>query len=275
MLRFLYRCVLRAHPASFRQRFADEMLSIYDQAEGKLSAAKLLVDGVISLLRQWALRPEFWQEAPPALAATGGAPLFYTFDNPKPRTAALFYGALLSAMVLNGVCWTMGYAWNHPRFMDIRPGYGPAGRVPASQLISRPLRRSPAAAEPPLSTDAGRVLLVFKSPVRVRSAAPSEGAAGGAALSTTRMVSIDLQAYSGTYVTASAKPVEVLITVEAGRLYVEFPGEVSGFFGPASLTRFVAADVPDCWIEFVANSDGVIDRAEVYCRGEHVTALRR
>lgn len=274
MLRFLYRCVLRAHPAYFRQRFAGEMLSIFDETAGTLPAAKLFVDGVISLLRQWALRPEFWQEAPPALAATGSAPLFYTFENPKPRTVALFYGALLSAMVLNGVCWTMGYAWNHPRFMDIRPGYGPAGRVPESKLISRPLRRSLTAPQPPLSTDAGRVLLVFNSPVRVRSAAPPESANAGAALSTPRMVSIELQAYAGTYVSASAKPVEVLITVEAGRLYVEFPGEVSGFFGPASLTRFVAADVPDCWIEFAANSDGIIDRAEVYCRGKHVTALR-
>jgi hypothetical protein len=273
MFRFLYRCVLRAHPTYFRQRFADEMLSIFDQAEGKLPAAKLLVDGVISLLRQWALRPEFWQEAPPALAPTGGAPFFYTFENPKPRTVALFYGALLSAMVLNGVCWTMGYAWNHPRFMDIRPGYGPAGRVPESQLIARPLRRSLVAPEPPLSSDAGRVLLVFKS-ARARSGAPPESATAGAALSTPRMVSIELQAYAGTYVSASAKPVEILITVEAGRLYVEFPGEVRGFFGPASWTRFVAADVPDCWIEFVANTDGIIDRAELHCRGKHITALR-
>jgi len=178
-------------------------------------------------------------------------------------------------MVLNGVCWTMGYAWNHPRFMDIRPGYGPAGRVPESKLISRSFRRSPAAAEPPLSTDAGRVLLVFKSPVRMRSAAPSEGAAGGATLSTPRMVSIELQAYAGTYVGASANPVEVLITVEAGRLYVEFPGEVRGFFGPVSLTRFVAADVPDCWIEFAANGDEIIDRAELHCRGKQITVFRR
>jgi len=275
MLRFLYRGVLRVHPACFRQRFADEMLSIFDQAEGKLPAAKLLLDGVISALRQWALRPEFWEEAPPALAATGGAPLFYTFENPKPQTAALLYGALLSAMVLNGVCWTMGYAWNHPRYMEIRPGYGPAGRVPESKLISRPLPRSPAAAEPPLSTDVGRVLLVFKSPARANSRTPSESVAGGAALSTPRMVSLDLQAYAGTYISASAKPVEVLVTVEAGRLYVEFPGEVRGFFGPASLTRFVAADLPECWIEFAANRDGIVDRAELYCRGEHVTALRR
>jgi hypothetical protein len=88
------------------------------------------------------------------------------------------------------------------------------------------------------------------------------------------MVSIDLQAYAGTYVSTSARPVEILITVEAGRLYVEYPGEVRGFFGPISLARFVAADVPECWIEFAANSDEIIDRAEVYCRGKHVTAFR-
>jgi hypothetical protein len=273
MLRSLYRCVLSAHPAYFRRRFADEMLSIFDQADGKLSAAKLLVDGVTSLLRQWALRPEFW-EAPPAHAAAGDAPLFCSLENPKPRTAALVYGVLLSGLALNGVCWTMGYAWNHPTFMDIRPGYGPAGRVPESKLVSRPLHRSTAAPEPQLSTDAGRLLLVFKSPARPHSAAPSEGAVSGAPLSTPRLVSIDLQAYAGTYVSASAKPVEILITVAAGRLYVEFPGEVRGFFGPTSLARFVAADVPECWIEFAASSDGIIDRAEVYCRGEHVTALR-
>ena len=101
MLRSLYRCVLSAHPAYFRRRFADEMLSIFDQADGKLSAAKLLVDGVTSLLRQWALRPEFW-EAPPAHAAAGDAPLFCSLENPKPRTAALVYGVLLSGLALNG-----------------------------------------------------------------------------------------------------------------------------------------------------------------------------
>src|SRR5215472_15707880 len=129
MLRFLYRCVLDIHPSYFRHRFADEMLSIFDQAEGKLAELRLLVDSILSLFRQWTLRPEFWEERAPGVAAEG-VPVFYTFEHSRLRTEALVYGVLLSAFVLNGVCWTMGDAWNHPIFMDIRPGYGPAGKVP-------------------------------------------------------------------------------------------------------------------------------------------------
>jgi hypothetical protein len=68
MFRHLYHFVVLAHPASFRQRFGEEMLSIFDQSEGKLSRVGLLADGVVSLLRQWALRPDFLQET----AATAG-----------------------------------------------------------------------------------------------------------------------------------------------------------------------------------------------------------
>lgn len=275
MLRFLYRCVLRAHPGYFRQRFADEMMSVFDQTRGRLDPARLLVDGVISLLRQWGLRSEFW-DAPAGHVIADGAPLFYTFENPKPRTTALVYGALLSALVLNGVCWAMGYAWNHPRFMDIRPGYGPAGRVPESKLISRSIRRSTVAAEPPLSIDAGRVLLVFKSPAHAHSAAqPSGEATAGQALYASPGSGIDLQSYAGTYVTDSASATSVLITVEDGKLRVEVPREFQGFFLPESATTFIAVDVPDCRVEFATNGDGTVHRLVIYKGGLRITALRR
>src|ERR1700757_4844079 len=118
MLRFIYRCVLRAHPAWFRERFSDEMLSIFDETQGPLAAGRLVGDSLISLVRQWALRPEFWKE--PVTSDGAGAPFFYTFENKKPRTQALLYGAFLSLLVLHGACWTMGYAWNHPSFVWIQ-----------------------------------------------------------------------------------------------------------------------------------------------------------
>ncbi len=65
MLRPLYRWVLRLHPAGFRTRFADEMLSIFDHTTGITATVRLLVDGLISLLRQWTLRPEFRHEFSP------------------------------------------------------------------------------------------------------------------------------------------------------------------------------------------------------------------
>lgn len=106
MLRSLYQLLLRAHPPYFRQRFAEEMQSIFDQAESRSVAAGLLADAVLSLLRQWSVRPQFWEDSP--LAVGRGTPLFNVLDNNKPRAAALLYGAFLSALVLNGLCWTMG-----------------------------------------------------------------------------------------------------------------------------------------------------------------------
>jgi hypothetical protein len=63
MLRRIYRCVLGLHPPGFRNKFGDEILSIFDHTTGKLSASRLLMDGIGSLIRQWVLRPEFWLES--------------------------------------------------------------------------------------------------------------------------------------------------------------------------------------------------------------------
>src|SRR4029077_11584979 len=81
MLRPLYRWVLRLHPSGFRKRFADEMLSIFDHRVGKPAALSLLVDGLVSLARQWALRSEFWHELSPAQEpGEDDIPSFYTLD---------------------------------------------------------------------------------------------------------------------------------------------------------------------------------------------------
>jgi hypothetical protein len=160
MFRHLYRFVILAHPASFRQRFGDEMLSIFDQSEGKFSRVGLLVDGVVSLLRQWALRPDFQQET--AVSLIGGEPHFYTCQKEKLGAATLAYGALLSALVLNGVCWTMGYAWNHPTYIALRrPMIVPplAWSSPKSSSGSERASGTPA-----LCTDQGRVILMFNAP---------------------------------------------------------------------------------------------------------------
>jgi hypothetical protein len=169
MLRFLYRCVLRAHPPRFQERFGDEMQSIFDDTQDGTAAAKLLVDAIISLVRQWTLRPEFWKE--PAIAATpNGVPLFQTFESNKPRTQALLFGAFLSILVLDAACWTMGYAWNHPSFVWIQqPVISPPESwkaKPSGQEATKVV------GDEDLYTDQGRVVLVFKS--HRQAAAPSE-----------------------------------------------------------------------------------------------------
>ena len=158
MFRHLYHFVVLAHPASFRQRFGEEMLSIFDQSEGKLSRVGLLADGVVSLLRQWALRPDFLQET--AASTVGGEPHFYTFEKEKLNTATLVYGALLSALVLNGVCWTMGYAWNHPTYIALRRPV----IIPPLAWSSTPAGAAKSVVMPALCTDQGRVILMFNAP---------------------------------------------------------------------------------------------------------------
>jgi hypothetical protein len=172
MLRVLYSWVLRAHPPYFRQRFGDEMQSIFDCAESPGMEVGLFVDAVLSLLRQWSLRPRFWEQ-PNLQAVAEGSPLFLTLDSFKPRAAALLYGALLSAFVLNGICWTMGYAWNHPIFIQIKQ---PIISPPAFWGVRNAPR--PAAStqvEPWLYTDQGRVVLIFNAPARDASPCSKQG----------------------------------------------------------------------------------------------------
>jgi len=172
MLRVFYRWVLRAHPPYFRQRFGDEMQSIFDCAHSPGEEVGLFVDAVLSLLRQWSLRPQFWEQ-PNLAAVTEGTPLFHSLDSFKPRAVALVYGALLSAFVLNGICWTMGYAWNHPIFIEIRQ---PIINPPAFWGVrSAPHPAVPSGTiEPQLYTDQGRVILIFNAAVHSGTPCPNQ-----------------------------------------------------------------------------------------------------
>jgi hypothetical protein len=61
MIRGLYRCLIRSHPAGFRLRFEEEMLWIFDEAASAWGAASLFSDAVVSLVRQWLLRSGLWR----------------------------------------------------------------------------------------------------------------------------------------------------------------------------------------------------------------------
>ena len=112
MLRPLYRCVLRLHPAGFRTRFADEMLSIFDHAVGRVAAFRLLLDGLASLARQWTLRSEFWHEiSPTSQPASDGIPSFYTIGPFRPRAGAIIHGLVLSTAVFCLTCFAIKYSW--------------------------------------------------------------------------------------------------------------------------------------------------------------------
>jgi hypothetical protein len=121
MLRPLYRCVLRLHPPGFRKRFADEMLSIFDHTPGKAAVVRLLADGLLSLVRQWTLRPEFWHEISPAPPPVpDGIPSFHSLDPFRPRASAIIHGLVLSTAVFSLTCFAIRYSWIHVLHVRIR-----------------------------------------------------------------------------------------------------------------------------------------------------------
>jgi hypothetical protein len=61
MTRTFYRWLICLHPPAFRQRFAPELLWIFDESSDASGAAPLLYDAAISLLRQWLMRSGMWK----------------------------------------------------------------------------------------------------------------------------------------------------------------------------------------------------------------------
>jgi hypothetical protein len=93
MTSVLYRCVIWLHPPSFRRRFGDEMLWIFEEAAKEMGPAAFLVDGLASLVRQWAMNPTVWKV--PVIAF--GAVLPFCCIGILPRT----YRDLNEASVLS------------------------------------------------------------------------------------------------------------------------------------------------------------------------------
>ena len=61
MTRTLYRSLLWLHPPAFRREFAGEMLWIFDESTASEGPARLLLDGLASLARQWMIRCGAWK----------------------------------------------------------------------------------------------------------------------------------------------------------------------------------------------------------------------
>ena len=185
MLRSLYSYVLRLHPPAFRKRFADEMLSIFDDSIGRLSALRLLGDGLLSLARQWALRPEFWREFSPTQPPTSdGIPSFSTLDPFRPRAGAVIPGLVLSSAVFCMTCFAIKYNWAHvldvhipsvqfdsPRSAQTNPGSVVKDAVERTSIPPHPEgRASDIEAVLPSATEAsGHALITFQSSIVQKS----------------------------------------------------------------------------------------------------------
>jgi Ca2+-binding EF-hand superfamily protein len=124
MLRPLYVWLIRLHPRYFRQRFAEEMLQIFEEVSGPRAVASLFADAFLSLFRQWIFRSEFRHP----ILATPETPIFRTFDPYKPRPAVLLNGGLISAALLFAVVLTMGHGGS-PKQAFLIGVYHPSPRL--------------------------------------------------------------------------------------------------------------------------------------------------
>ena len=147
MLRLLYCWLLRFHPARFREHFGEEILSIFDHIEGRGAAAGLLADAFISLLRQWTMRSEYWEEkaAVSVPAGVGGFPVFYTLESFKPRKSALIGGAVLTWIVCSAVFLAIRHTKIHSVYLpsvSFEPAPSSNAQLPAGAPNLSPTQAS-------------------------------------------------------------------------------------------------------------------------------------
>jgi Ca2+-binding EF-hand superfamily protein len=90
MRRWLYARLLDLHPAAFRDRFAEEMLEIFERER---ESPRLIGDAALSLARQWTLRGEFRHPA------ANSAP-FGMIEPYRPRPSTLLCGGMAAIAAL-------------------------------------------------------------------------------------------------------------------------------------------------------------------------------
>ncbi len=79
MIRVLYALLIRLHPPAFRERFAQEMLWIFEEAGNAWGGGSLLRDAIVSLLRQWLIRSDLGKWLVAGIA--GVVPLIIAFGS--------------------------------------------------------------------------------------------------------------------------------------------------------------------------------------------------
>lgn len=136
MVRQLYILLIRLHPRAFRERFGDEMLSIFDQSASQGSRAWLFADALSSTLRQHVLRPVAERAPSPLPYNSDGVPLFVAIDDSRPRPWILSHGALLTLAAWCALSIGISTG-NHNRAARVDPAR-------AHRLVAKPSQSSQA-----------------------------------------------------------------------------------------------------------------------------------
>jgi hypothetical protein len=290
MLRRMYCWILRLHPRKFRNRFGQEMLSIFDDAEKDSTASRLVADGLISLTRQWTLSSEYQEDqtAEPVPWSSDGNPVFYTFDTYKPRRSSLLAGGMLT-LVMFCVVWLVSeYTWTHPVFMPLisvesNPiDYEPPTAAPISPL---PLeqRSSPRQQIIALRTrekQLAKSAVALPTPVPLGNLSASQPSSPVPIAKTTTAFPVSvtkhetkaempssvppfaksaiapilkdkLLSYAGVYMTDPPNELAIMVTAEDGQLAIEIPGEPKSRLIAIDGMKFRFSEEKNSWVKFV------------------------
>src|SRR6266403_107498 len=159
------------------------MLSIFDHVEGRAATAELVADAFISLVRQWTIRSEYWEEKVSASVpdGVGGFPVFYTLESFKPRKSALIGGAVLTWIACSAVFLALRHSKIHSIYLpsvSFEPAASsnaqlPAGapNLPPKQASVHPRTQSAAIEARANSSEADRPSLGKVTPSEANSAA--------------------------------------------------------------------------------------------------------
>ena len=290
MLRHLFRSAIRLHPPGFRNRFGNELLSIFDQEPGMTAALLLLFDALVSLARQWTMRPEFWSvnslhSAPPV---SDGIPSFSTLDPFRPRTSAMIHGMVLSITLFCITCFAIRYSWIHVLQVHIPEvqfdSYLHPTASPTALRGTFDSKQSRPVVYPGESRLISEHLQVDVMPVETDSPAPStfQKASTPGAIATPgaqmnpsgSTVQLQLDAFIGTYVSVSP-PITVSITADRGLLTMQIAGQPRRTLSPVSTTIFGVDGTDGSWLEFIPDRQGRPSQLKLVQGGQATTAQRR
>jgi hypothetical protein len=273
MLRSIYILVLRLHPPSFRRRFSEEMLSIFDHE--REHSLRLLSDVILSLARQWTLRSEFWEERLASVPISNDAPSFHSLNTSRPPTQALLNGAVISILVLGAVVLAISYSHNPtvvlPQIVlpdsarsTFRPPVSPTpltrdDRSPR-QASSTNLGRTTATVNPfsPLPTERGDVTVRSPLPQAQEHGSIASTRASASPRSRT-LIGVQLppallRSYSGTYLT-NASDLVLIIREQHAQLFLESPGHPQLRLIPISASKFLIEGAGNQTLEFSTSAD--------------------
>src|ERR1039458_10209207 len=271
MLRRLYCCAVRLHPSSFRRRFGEEMLYIFDQQRGTPAALGVMLDCVLSLLRQWTSRLHIGTELPasPLRSPTAAhIPSLESLDPFRPRASAVIHGALLSLILFYMTVLAIPYSWI--RVLNLHfPEITGYTTEPLSRDSEESSERLQVNVIPTESEDFQRKTLASSSP----------HAPAGPVQPHRVVISLDL--YVGEYV-SNHPPAKISIQIEGDplrgnhlSLSLAAAGHPSLALSPVSPAKFVIVGAENSYVEFATDALGRICCLSWVVNGNAITAQRQ